>query len=279
MHTFADRVTRVVVESEALKHYLHILPPTAWDHPSACARWVIGDVVAHLAEGGAFYTESITRGLQGERAPFANRPPAGSVNGAAAAELMATRVLAARQRLGEGLLTAFDDTADRFTHLIIGLTAAEAETACYHPANLLAVRTFVGLRLCELVVHGWDIRSPPDPTAALSPESAAVLVEWWPEFVTWGFQPDTSLVTGGRFRFVFTCNGLPPYDLMVDGETVRMAPAVQGLAHVTFQCEAATFVLLMCGRHPLDTLMAEGRMVLEGDRGRLAAFRQWFQGM
>jgi hypothetical protein len=113
------------------------------------------------------------------------------------------------------------------------LTAAEAETACYHPANLLPVRTFVGLRLCELVVHGWDIRSPLEPTAALSPESAAVLEEWWPEFVTWGFQPDTSLVTGGRFRFVFTGNGLPPYDLIVDGETVRMAPAAQGLAHVT----------------------------------------------
>src|SRR6266852_773193 len=107
MHTFADRVTRVAVESEALTHYLHALPPAAWEHPSACARWVIGDVVAHLAEGGAFYTESITRGLQGERAPFANRPPAGSVNSASAAELTATRVLAARQRLGEHLLTAF----------------------------------------------------------------------------------------------------------------------------------------------------------------------------
>jgi hypothetical protein len=145
--------------------------------------------------------ESITRALQGERAPFANRPPAGSVNGGAAAELMATRVLVARQRLGEGLLTAFDDTADRFTYLMTRLTAAEAETACYHPANLLPVRTFVGLRLCELVVHGWDIRSLLESTAALSPESAAVLVEWWPEFVTWGFQPDTSLVTGGAVSF------------------------------------------------------------------------------
>jgi uncharacterized protein (TIGR03083 family) len=192
---------------------------------------------------------------------------------------MATRVLAARQRLGEGLLTAFDDTTDRFTHLITRLTAAEVETTCYHPANLLSVRTFVGLRLCELVVHGWDIRSPLEPTAALSPESAAVLVEWWPEFVTWGFQPDRTLAIGGRFRFVFTGNGLPPYDLIVEGETVRMASADQGPAHVTFYCEAVTFVLLMCGRHALDTLMAEGRVRFEGDRGLLAAFRRWFRGM
>src|SRR5215471_16041618 len=105
MHTFADRVTHVEVESAALKHYLHALSPSAWEHPSACAHWVIGDVVAHLVDSGAFYTESITRGLQGERAPFASRPPAGSVNGATVAVLTATRVLAARQCFEEPLIT------------------------------------------------------------------------------------------------------------------------------------------------------------------------------
>ena len=57
-------------------------------------------------------------------------------------------------------------------------------------------------------------------------------------------------------------NGLPPYDLIVEGETVRMAPAEEAPAHVTLRCEAATFMLLMCGRRPLDTLVAEGRVVL-----------------
>jgi uncharacterized protein (TIGR03083 family) len=279
MHTFTDRVTRVERESGALTHYLHALPPAAWAHPSACPRWVIGDVIAHLVDSGAFYIESITRGLQGERTPFANRPPASSVNGASVAPLIATRVLAARQRLGEHLLTAFDDTVERFHHLVTRLTAAEAETACYHPGNMLSVRTFVGLRLLEVVVHGWDMRSPLEPTAALSPESAAMLVGWWPEFVTWGFQPKGSRAPGGRFRFVFTGNGLPPCDLIVEGETVRMAPVEHMPAHVTLHCEAATFVLLMCGRRPLDTLVAEGGVGLEGDRGLLASFRQWFQGM
>jgi uncharacterized protein (TIGR03083 family) len=279
MHTFADRVTRVEVESAALQHYLHALPPAAWEHPSACARWMIGDVVAHLVDSGTFYTESITRGLQGERTPFASRPPAGSVNGATAAALLATRVLAARQRLGGRLLTAFDDTVDRFHRLVTRLTTAEVETACYHPGKIISVRTFVGLRLLEVVVHGWDIRSPLEPTAALSPESAAVLVEWWSEFVTWGFQPDVSRATGGRFRFVFMGDVPHPYDLVVEGETVRMAAAEEMPAHVTLHCEAATFVLLMCGRRSLDTLIAEDRIVLEGERDLLAAFRQWFQGM
>src|SRR5262245_46894405 len=153
----------------ALTHYLHALPLADWEHPSACTRWAIGDVIAHLVDSGAFYIESITRGLQGERTPFASRPPAGSVNGAAVTTLTATRVLAARQHLGEHLLTAFDDAVDRFHHLGTRLTAAEAETACYHPGNILSVRTFIGLRLLEVVVHGWDMRSPLEPTAALSP--------------------------------------------------------------------------------------------------------------
>jgi uncharacterized protein (TIGR03083 family) len=175
MHTFADRVTHVAVESAYLKRYLHALPPTAWELPSACARWVIGDVVAHLVDSGTFYSESIVRGLQGERTPFANRPPAGSVNGASVAELTATRVLAARQHLGEGLLTAFVATTERLHHLITRLTATEAETPCYHPGAIISVQTFVGLRLLELVVHGWDIRSSLELTASLSAESAAVL--------------------------------------------------------------------------------------------------------
>src|SRR5262245_21122223 len=135
MHTFADRVTRVAVESAALTHYLHALPPAAWEHPSACARWVIGDVVAHLVDSGAFYTESLSLGPQGERTHVAHLPPAGSVNGASVATLTATRVLATRQRLGEHLLTAFDDTVGRFHHLVTRLTDAEVETACYHPGN------------------------------------------------------------------------------------------------------------------------------------------------
>jgi uncharacterized protein (TIGR03083 family) len=279
MHTFVDRVTRVAVESAALTRYLHTLPPAAWEHPSACARWVIGDVVAHLVDSGTFYCDSIARGLQGECTPFASRPPAGSVNGASVAALTATRVLAARQRLGERLLTAFDATVDHFHSLVTRLTAAEVETLCYHPGKLISVQTFAGLRLLELVVHDWDIRSALDPTAALAPESAAILVAWWPEFVTWGFQPDVARMPGGWLRFVFPDHGLHAYDLIVDGATVRMAPAALGSVHVTFQCEAATFVLLMCGRRSLETLVAESQVVLEGDHDLIAAFRQWFQGM
>lgn len=266
-------------ESECLKAYLHALPPEAWERPSACARWLVRDVVAHLVDSGAFYTASITRGLHGELTPFAGHPPAGSVNGLSAAPLTADRVLAACQHLGDAVLTAFDDTTDRFNHLVTHLPAEAAETLCYHPGNMISVRTFVGLRLLELVMHGWDIRSQFEPSAPLSPESAAVLVGFWPEFITWGLRPDSTRSTPVRCRFAFTEPMPHAYDIVVARQTVHMEPARELPAHVIFRCDAATFVFLMCGRSPLDTLITNGQVTVDGDRGLVAAFGPWFQGM
>ena len=134
MHTFVDRVTRVKEESAGLKRYLHALPPAAWEHPSACARWGIGDVVTHLVDSGAFYTESIVRGLQGECTPFASRPPAGS-HGASAAVLTATPGCGTAASWGVRVLTAFDDTTDRFNHLVTwsALTSRQRQRSPLHP--------------------------------------------------------------------------------------------------------------------------------------------------
>jgi uncharacterized protein (TIGR03083 family) len=201
------------------------------------------------------------------------------MNAASGAERVAERALAARKRLGYEVRTAFDDTTDRFNHLVTRLTAEEAETACYHPGNILSVRTFVGLRLLELVIHGWDIRSQLEPSAPLSSESAVVLVGFWPAFVAWGFRPDPSLSTLARYRFALPGDMLSPYDIVVEGKTVRMEPAGEHPADVVFRCEAATFVLLMCGRHALPTLIHDGRVTVEGAGGLVAAFGKWFQGM
>ena len=49
MDTPAERVKIAIAESERLKEYLSFLPPEAWNKPSACDRWKVRDVVAHLA--------------------------------------------------------------------------------------------------------------------------------------------------------------------------------------------------------------------------------------
>lgn len=280
MDTFTECVTLVQSESEGLMNYLRVLPTDAWDHPSACDRWLVRDVVAHLGGSGAFYAESVARGLRGEHVPFGGRPPAGSVKGADFAERIAQRVLETRERLGDGVLTAYEESSNQFNDLVAALTPAAAEALCYHPAKLLSVQTFVGLRLLELVIHGWDIRSPLEGEVSLSPESATALVEFWPEFVEWGFQPGAGFVAPTRYRFVFGGSRSQPYDIVVEANTVRMEPAETTQADVTFRCVAETFVLLMCGRRSLEVLLARGHMTVDRDHAKVVeVFSQWFPGV
>ena len=48
MSTQAELIKVVQTESERLQQYLAALPADAWTKPSACARWEVRDVVAHL---------------------------------------------------------------------------------------------------------------------------------------------------------------------------------------------------------------------------------------
>src|SRR5215469_10249744 len=96
-----ETVKLIMAESERLTQYLTALPPEAWSTPSACARWEVRDVVAHLAGGAELCTEIISRGLQGDASPPAGRPAPGSANAASSAEGNAQRALARRERLGD----------------------------------------------------------------------------------------------------------------------------------------------------------------------------------
>ena len=80
MASAADCVRLIQAESARLKPYLHALPREAWSRPSACAQFQIQEVVAHLVLNAEGYTASISRGLQGDTAPPAGRPPAGTVD-------------------------------------------------------------------------------------------------------------------------------------------------------------------------------------------------------
>ena len=65
-----ERVQIAIAESGLLKQYLAALSPDAWDAPSACDRWVVRDVVAHLAAVAEAYIPRIHQSLEGEGRPM-----------------------------------------------------------------------------------------------------------------------------------------------------------------------------------------------------------------
>ena len=53
-------------EAERLASYLQGLSEESWNHSTACDRWQVTDVVAHLVWIGEFYVTFITRALAGD---------------------------------------------------------------------------------------------------------------------------------------------------------------------------------------------------------------------
>ena len=274
-----ETVKLIMAESERLTQYLTALPPEAWSTPSACARWEVRDVVAHLAGSAEVYTDVIARSVQGDASPPAGRQASGPINAAAFAEGNAQRVRARRERLGEQVFTNFLTANAQLNHLLASLGPEDWDKPHYTALGSAPLRHRPADRLLELVVHGWDIRSRLEPEAHLTAESVPVLVEviLWRVF-RWVFHPGPRLPTPIRYRVLLTGTGASEHDIVVAGDQAQVEPVGTAVADVLLQCDPETFVLLMLGRLPLSEALAQRRLVAGGAREQLCAFAQCFQG-
>ena len=275
-----DTVQLVIAESARLLQYLHTLPPAAWRTPSACDRWEVRDVVAHLAAQGQFYADMITRSLQGDTSTPEGRPAPGTVNAASFAAGGAQRAIARREQLGDQILAEFHKTNDQLNHLLASLGPQDWEKPHYfNSLGIAPLRFRPDLRLFELALHGWDIRSRLEPDAHLAPESLPVALGLvCGPLTNWIFRPGPRLSAPIRYRFALTGAGARNTDIVVAGDTASVEPAGTATATVTCRCDTATFVLSMTGRLPLSDATAQGRLVAEGEVKRVDAFAQWFGG-
>src|SRR4029453_7937129 len=256
MDPFTDHVKVLQAESERIKQYLRALPPEALSKPSACTQWQGQDVIAHLIGGAETYTNSVSRGLQGDMGPLPGRLPAGQATAALSAESIAQRSIAARQTLGDQLLATFDAANDRLNSLLAGLKPEQRSIPCYHPGGIVKAQNFMDLRLKELAVHEWDIRAALEPEAHVSPASIPAIMTTISESTAsgslrWAFWSGPYLTTPVRYHFVVTGLGPSKPDIVVEGNTLRMDDAGD-TARVTMRCDTETYVLLVYGRLDLE---------------------------
>ena len=276
-----ERVKIVIAESERLKQYLNALPPEAWRTPSACDRWEVRDVVAHLAAQGQFYADMISRSLQGDTSTPEGRPAAGSATAASVSEGAAQRVLSQRERLGDQVLAEFTTINDQLNHRLASLGPQDWEKPhFFNSLGIAPLRFRPALRLFELALHEWDIRSRLEPDVHLSDEHLPVLMGLvCGPFTRWIFRPGPRLPVPIRYRFALTGAGARDTDIVVEGDTASIEPAGPAAATVTCRCDTEPFVLIMAGRRPLPEALAQGRIVAEGEVEQVDAFAQWFGGM
>jgi hypothetical protein len=120
------------------------------------------------------------------------------------------------------------------------------------------------IRLLELAIHGWDIRSRLVSDAHLTDESIPVIVDIilgpWLTPPSWLFHPGPRLPVPIRYRWALTGVGARQQDMVVEGDTVWVEPTGTAMATVTFRCDTETFVLLMLARLPLPAALAQRRL-------------------
>ena len=276
MATLAYRIELCQAAAEQLTQYLQTLSAEAWCHPSACEAWEVRDVVGHLTAGAESYAAAISRGLQGDTSARPDElPPPGAPTRAAA---IAQRSIARRERLGDQLLATFTASHHHLQDLMRSLSAQDWEMLCSYPGgDLRPAHQFLTARLMELAMHAWDIWSRRDPARPLFAESVPLFLERLPRIVALNARPDTQLCAPFRYRFAVT--GMVPsqYDIVLEGDTVRMEPAGTTGADVRCHGDAETFVLLMYGRLTPQTAVASGRLVAEGPREPMPTFGPWFK--
>ena len=262
-----DRIHLVKSESDRIKQYLSVLSTVDWSSQSACEAWQVRDVVAHMIMGGEMYVGNIGRGLANDSSPSDGMPPAGSGDGAARQVANAQRAILIRENLGEQLLSAFSASCDELDQLLEGIGPQDWDKPCFHPAATMPVRTYVNLRLAELSVHEWDIRSRLDRSAHLPEKCLPAIMDAISAFIVGIlFNPGSKLGSPVRYRFELTGAMPSRHDIMVEDGKAHMLPTESAIPDVTFRCDTETFVLLAYGRITLAAALANGRIVSEGER-------------
>ena len=284
MASFQERASLYRSESEAFQKYLKGLPAESWTKQSACDEWLVGDVVAHLVGNSEFYAGTVARGLTGESSPPEGRPDAGTGHPSISAEALAKSSIAAKERLGDQLLSTYIEKDNILINLLTGLNAEDQSKPCYHPGSIVPAGNFVDLRFKEIVLHQWDIRSAIEEKTGLSAASLGSMVILIQESfasgsLRWAFWAGPALDREVRYRFEVKTPVPVTADIVVEGDKFRYEKSPQGDADVTFRCHTHIFALLMYGRMPAAEAMAAGHLAVDGDSELAAQFSQWFKGI
>ncbi len=271
-------------ETERITAYLADLSRESWTQPTACEAWQVQDVVAHLVGVAEFYAGNVSRGIEGDTEAPEGRPPAGLITAAMAADSIALRAVAERKQLGDRLLEQFRAANAHLIDVLAGLDAEAQTILCYHPGGMTQAQQFIDLRLKELAVHEWDLRSGLEPSASLSAACLPAIIRLIDGSVAsgsirWGFRPGEPEAEAVRYRFEVTEPVAYQIDLVVADRAVQQEVGADTPADVTFRCDTETFVLLVYGRMTLDRAFQDGRLTASGDRAKADAFAQWFKGI
>ena len=250
------------------------LAPGGWTRPSACPGWEVGDVVAHLSMNASLYSKAVERGLRGDTTlpGAAPRPEGGPAD-----DEIREWAISYRQRQGDGLLERFDANNRRFAELLAGVHGSDWDRPAPYISGLFPLHRMVDLRIIEVALHPWDIRSPDDAEARISGQAVEALAEALPAALGRIFERGGWAGGHLRVRFELSGAGGGVWDIAADGQGIRAGPG-RGEAQDVVACGGQDFVLLMYGRVALQRVIEEGRAVISGGGEAVNELGKWIGG-
>ena len=300
-HTGEECARIIQGEANELESFFTSLSPEAWTQPSACAEWQIRDVVAHLASGTQRQLDLMIRGIQGDASPS---PGYVQLDNNTASSGNAQRTIDLREKMGGQLLSTFAQGYKVFNETVAGFRPQDWNKLCWHDRRgAISAHAYLELRMQEMGIHGWDIRSSLDSDASLSTRCLPVLVGTVHSWLRRVFRPGPKLASPVHYRFQVSGPIAFSHNLLAEGDDFRSGPVggyssplsdatspyanadLPGMMQdestvpdLTFRCDTDIYVLFMYGRLDTKTSIARGRMSLDGDDALASPFEGWFKG-
>jgi uncharacterized protein (TIGR03083 family) len=265
-----ERVAALAAENALLLDFLRRLSPEDWSHPSACDRWSIADVVAHLI--GVTDTDRLTDALAGTPAQLARLTEDEFREG------IGTRAIARRKQLGTDLLSTFETKCVTFKSTLSRVRPEDWSLLAAHATGPQPLRIWVDRINAEHAMHGWDIRSSFDAEATFLPTSLPPLCDMAVRAVRRAFRPDPLRSVPIRYCFSVDTPHAVKHDLILSADGGRYQALPEAVADVTFEADTLTYLLVIYGRQPLHEAVRSGRMRATGPAELVATLERSFVG-
>jgi uncharacterized protein (TIGR03083 family) len=252
-----ERVAALAAENALLLDFLRGLSPEDWARPSACDRWSIADVVAHLII--AANLDRLPEALGGTPVVQPARPTEDEFR-----ENLGAGAIALRKQLGAELLSTFEGKWAVFIGTLSRLQPEDWNLLAGHAMGSEPMPVWVDIRITEHAMHGWDIRSSFDPEATFLRTSLPALCNMAVRAVRRAFRPDPLRMRAIRYRFIVDAPHTVRHDLILSADGGRYQAPPEGKADVTLEADTATYLLVMYGRQPLHEAVQSSRMHVTG---------------
>ena len=277
MTEIADRVAVAKQLAANIREYLGKLTPKQMELPSACDQWQVQDVVSHLVGGAERQAGSMERGRAGN-----HEPPDGfvSVDNQTMSNSNAQRDIERRSKLAGGLLQAYDENYAWLHDEYDKYAAGSWDTLAWHARRgAMPGSDYLLLRIQELAIHDWDIRSALDPNAGLDPASIPALLDMSPNWLRMCFRPSEKLARPVVYGFGLGPDQPREYRLEVTGDAFEMTSGMPSGPDLSVSATAQQYLLFTYGRLSAAHGISSGKLSAEGDPSHLDRFEACFKGL